>query len=70
MSSAKYRSSNVSVKVHLMSAFVPNIFSFMTQSIQRQKKKRDNMHPCLTTVFISKSSVRFLPQMTLDLKSP
>ena len=70
MSSAKSRSSSVSVKVHLMSAFVPNVVSFMTQSIPRQKKKGDNMHPCLTHVFISKSSDRFWPQMSLDLESP
>ena len=60
---------SVSVKVHVMPAFVPNVVSFMTKSIPRQKRKGDNMHPYLTSVFISKYSVRYWPQMTLDLKS-
>ena len=59
MSSAKSISSSVSVKVHLMPACVPNVVSFMTQSIPRQKRKGDNIHPCVTPVFISKYSVRY-----------
>ena len=70
MSSAKSRSSSVSVKVHLMPAFVPNVVSSINQAIQRQKRKGDNMHPYFTPVFISKSSVRYWPQMTLDLTLP
>ena len=70
MSSAKSRSPNVSVKVHLMPLLSPSAVSFMTQSIPRQKRKGDSMHPCFTPVLISKSSVRYWPQMTSVLKSP
>ena len=66
---AKSRSSSVPVKVHLMPAFVPSVVSFMAQSIPRQKSKGDNMQSCLTPVFILKSSVRYWPQMALDLNS-
>ena len=48
----------------------PSAVSFMTQSIPRQKRKGDSMHPCFTPVLISKSSVRYWPQVTLVLKSP
>ena len=70
MSSAKSRSPNVSVMVHLMPLLSPSAVSFVTQSIPRQKRKGDSMHPYFTPVLISKSSVRYWPQMTLVLKSP
>ena len=70
MSSTKSRSSSVSVKVHLMLAFVRNVVSFMTQSIPRQKKKRDNLHPYLTPVFKILCRVLATNDLILDLKSP
>ena len=48
----------------------PSAVSFMTQSIPRQKRKGDSMHPCFTPVLISRSSDRYWPQMSLVLKSP
>ena len=53
-----------------MLACVPYVVSFITQSFPRQKTKGDTMQRCLNPVFISKSSVRYWPRMTLDLKSP
>ena len=70
MSSAKSRSSNVSVKVHLMLLVSHGGVSFMTQSIPRHKRKGDSMHPYFNPVLISKSSVKYWPHMTLVLKSP
>ena len=66
MSSVKSRSCSISV----CEAFAHNVVSSINQSIQRQKRKGDNMHPFLTPVFISKSSVRYWPLLTLDLKLP
>ena len=42
-----------------MPLLTPSAVSFMTQSIPRQKRKGDSIHPCFTPVLISKSSVRY-----------
>ena len=40
---------------------------FIIQSIARQNRKGDNIHPCFTPVLMSNSSVKFWPHITFDL---
>ena len=67
MSSAKSRSPSDSVNVHMIPLLTPMSVLFIIQSIARQIRKGDNIHPCFTPVLMSNSSVKFWPHITFDL---
>ena len=67
MSSAKSRSPSDSVNVHMIRLLTPMSVLFIIQSIARQNRKGDNIHPCFTPVLMSNSSVKFWPHTTFDL---
>ena len=67
MSSAKSRSPSDSVNVHVIPLLTPMSVLFIIQSIARQNRKGDNIHPCYTPVLMSTSSVKFWPHITFDL---
>ena len=67
MSSAKSRSPSDSVNVHMIPRFTPMSVLFIIQSIARQNRNGDKIHPCFTPVLMSNSSVKFWPHITFDL---
>ena len=67
MASAKSRSPSDSVNVHMIPLLTPMSVLFIIQSIARQNRKGDNIHPCFTPVLMSYYSVKFWPHITFDL---
>ena len=59
MSPAKSRSPSDSVNVHMIPLLTPMSVLFIIQSIARQNRKGDNIHPCFTPALMSNSSVKF-----------
>ena len=67
MSSAKSRSPSDYVNVHMIPRLMPISVLFIIQSIARQNRNGDNIHPCFTPVFMSNSSVMCWPHITFIL---
>ena len=67
MSSAKSRSPSDAVNVHTIPLLTPMSVFFIIQSIARQNRNGDNIHPCFTPVLMSNSSVKCWPHMTFVL---
>ena len=57
MSSAKSRSPSDSVNVHMVPLLTPMSVLFIIQSIARQNRKGDNIHPCFTPVLIRPGAI-------------
>ena len=57
MSSAKSRSPNESVNVHIIPLLTPMSVFIIIQYIARQNRNGDNVHPCFTPVLMSNYSV-------------
>ena len=67
MSSAKSRSPSVSENVHMIPLLTPMSVLFITQSIARQNRNGDSVHPCFSPVLMSNSSVKCWPHITFVL---
>ena len=66
MSSAKSRSPSDSMNVHMIPLLTHMSVLFIIQSIARQNRKGDNIHPCFTPLLMSNSSVQIWPNITFD----
>ena len=67
MSSAKYRSPSDYMNVHVIPRLTPMSVLFIIQSIARQNRNGDNIHPCFTPVLMSNSSDKCWPHITFAL---
>ena len=67
MSSAKFMYPSDSVNVHMIPFLTPMSVLFIIQSIARQNRNRDKLHPCFTPVLMSNSSDKCWPHITFVL---